>query len=124
LGRATSGKQLRLRENYIINREGDYNRLKGEMQNLINSPKFNRFISLKKTPLNNAENIIKYTHKEQPKRRPLEGAFNRRQLHCMRQRRPDHNSPLRVRPEAKGGEILVEDEEENAMLIKQLVTHL
>jgi hypothetical protein len=54
LGRAVSSRQLQLRENYIINRDNDYNRLTGEVHKLIHTPKFNRFISLKKHALQNA----------------------------------------------------------------------
>lgn len=106
-----------MRENYIINRDNDYNRLKGQVHNLINSPKFNRFISLKKTALRNADNLVnKYPPAQGERKKSLESSFNRRQLYFMRQRRPEHNSPLKIR-----GEPQKENGKEKAKVIPILV---
>ena len=70
------------------------------MQELLSSPKFNRFISLAKCNLAGNEGLLEqYKMQEEKERRPLESNYNRRQLHFMRQRRPDHNSPLKTRAE-------------------------
>jgi hypothetical protein len=56
-----------LRENYII-----AHKLKNEVQNLVGSPDFNRFISLKKTNLQPNEKLIaRYRTQALNERRPL-----------------------------------------------------
>jgi hypothetical protein len=67
--RVRSSRQLR--ENYIINRHRDYNRLTEEVHRLMLSPQFNRFIPLKKAQLLEMP-------QEQPRRKPLEKNFSRR----------------------------------------------
>jgi hypothetical protein len=119
--KTSTNKNMRLRQNYILSTEQDYNHLKDEVHSLINSPKFNRFISLKKNNIEATEKLlVKYKVHEANKRKPLESTFNRRQLYFMRQRRPDYNSPLKTRAEevllkeignkkANCNEILVKD---------------
>jgi hypothetical protein len=97
LARTTSSRQLQLRENYIINRDNDYNRLTGEMHKLIHTPKFNRFISLKKNTLQNAENLIEKLSPRPERRKNLESSFSRKQIFLMKQKRAEHNSPLKPR---------------------------
>jgi hypothetical protein len=46
--RTNHNKDRRLRENYIVPQDDYYDKLKEEMQELISSSQFNRFISLKK----------------------------------------------------------------------------
>lgn len=130
--KTSCNKERPLRQNYIISTKQDYDCLPKEIQHLISSPKFNRFISLKKNAFAPTEKFQGGLNvQETPRRKPLESAFNRRQLFFMRQRRPEHNSPLKLRTQEIGSRgthnqenkepILIEDE--NAMLIKQVVTH-
>lgn len=130
--KTSSNKEPPLRQNYIISTKQDYGHLPKEIQHLINSPKFNRFISLKKEAFASTEKLVgRLNVQETPKRKPLESTFNRRQLFFMRQRRPEYNSPIKVRAQ-EGPRKDTQDqenkepisiEEENAMLIKQMVTH-
>lgn len=70
------------------------------MQDLVVSPDFNRFISLKKTNIQPSEKLIaRYRKQAQNERRPLERNFNRRQLYFMRQKRPQYSSPLKSKVE-------------------------
>lgn len=78
LGRAVSSRQLPLRENYIINRDREYKQLAGEVHKLIHTPKFNRFISLKKHALQNTPHLIDKLSPRPDIRKRLENGFNRR----------------------------------------------
>lgn len=87
-----SDKDIRLRQNYIINKDHIYASLQGQFKELANKPEFNRFISHKKSqylPKNEthiATEIIK--NHQTTDRLQLSRSGGRRKLLFMKMRRP------------------------------------
>jgi len=95
-----SEKDLRLRQNYIVNRDQIYTSLQDHFVELATKPEFNRFISQKKSqylPKNETQiaiEIIK-THQSSERIQQYNRTGGRRRLLFQKMRRPAHNSPMK-----------------------------
>jgi hypothetical protein len=83
---------MRLRQNYIVNRDHIYTSLQDQFKELANKPEFNRFISHKKSqylPKNETHIAIEIIKSHQTSDRlQLNRSGGRRKLLFMKMRRP------------------------------------